>query len=55
MTTPPGGLQHVEKTADALVEDVVQWVKTHPAYQHLVEQLGLKALETIAAAAGVSL
>lgn len=55
MSTPGQPLNHVERTADAVVEDVVNWVRQHPSYQQLVEQLGLDAIKAVAASAGLAL
>ena len=57
MSTPaqPGPLKHVEAVAEVVVQDAVQWVRGHPAYAQVVEQLGLQALHAVAAAAGVTI
>jgi len=46
-------ISHVEKVAEQVVADAVQYVRNHPAYAHIVEQLGLQALQAVAGAAGV--
>lgn len=47
------GLQHVEAVASAVVEDVVAYVKAHPTYAAVVQNLGEKALQVLAAEAGL--
>jgi hypothetical protein len=37
------------------VADVVNWVKGHPAYAHLVETLGAEAIRVLAGSAGINL
>lgn len=39
----------VEAAAEVVVADAVAWVKAHPNYPRIVEALGTKALEAIAA------
>jgi hypothetical protein len=45
------GLTHaehvVEAAAEAVVQDTVAWVRAHPQYQPVIEQLGLKALQAL--------
>ena len=56
MSTPPAPvIKHVEASADALVADVENWVRQHPAYAHLVETLGSEAIRVLAATAGINL
>jgi hypothetical protein len=45
----------VEATAEALVQDVLVWVRNHPAWTHLVETLGEEAIRTLAGSAGINL
>ena len=57
MSEQPGApsLKHVEAAAETVVQDVVTWVRGHPAYGHIVEQLGMQAIQAIAASAGIAL
>ena len=58
MSTPPPPqpvIKHVEASADALVQDVIAWVRGHPAYAHLVETLGTEAIRLLAGSAGINL
>jgi len=55
VSTPVKPVGHVEASAQALVDDVVQWVRKHPAYTNLVETLGEEAIRALAGSAGINL
>lgn len=41
--------QAIEAAAEAVVVDTVAYVKAHPDYQRVIEALGAKAIQAIAA------
>jgi len=48
-------MNHVEAVASQTVQDVIDYVKNHPQYGHIIEALGIKALQVLADEAGVAL
>ena len=39
--------QAIEKSAEAVVEDAVAYVRQHPQYQQIITALGEKALQAL--------
>jgi hypothetical protein len=54
-TPAPPHVDHVEAAAQAVIADVVSWVRGHPAYGQIVEALGSQAIHVLAASAGIAL
>ena len=50
---PQPQVNHVEKVAEQVIADAVTYVRNHPTYAHLVEQLGVQALQVVASSAGI--
>ena len=50
-----GEFSQVEHAGEQVAADVAAYVKAHPAYAQIVEALGIKALQALAAEAGIAI
>jgi predicted choloylglycine hydrolase len=52
---PQGFVSHLEHVAEQIAADAVQYVHTHPQYPQMIQLLGDKALQALAAEVGFAL